>query len=208
MINDFSIYFITDDTKTDEEVFEDVAVACENGVTCIQYRTKQDDLVNITQVAKKIRNITSSHGVTFIINDYYDIAKIVDADGVHVGQDDGDIVEIRKYMGDSFVIGVSVGNMDELAKTPIEIVDYVGIGPVFGTNSKTDAGVAIGVDGFKKISSEILIPAIAIGGIDDKNIVELSDSYCGGVAIISHFSKSKNMAKSVQNIKNLFNNLK
>lgn len=208
MMNDYSIYFITDDTKSDDEVLDDVAIACENGVTCIQYRTKQDDLVNITQVAKKIRNITSSHNVTFIVNDYYDIAKIVDADGVHIGQDDDPIEEVRKHIGDGMVIGTSVGDLVELENTNIEKVDYIGIGSVFDTSSKSDAGNAIGVEGFKSVAEQVIIPAIAIGGINDKNITSLSNSYCGGVAIISHFSKSKDMAKSIQNIKKLFEGIK
>ena len=122
----------------------------------------------------------------------------IDADGVHVGQDDLGVDEIRKLMPDK-IIGLSIKNEEEFQQSKVEYVDYVGVGPVFDTHSKDDAGGAIGYEGLKLMRKLLpQMPLVAIGGIQTKHIKDIMKTNVDGVSIISAISYAKNIEKTVR----------
>ena len=133
----------------------------------------------------------------FIVNDDIELALEIDADGVHVGQDDLGVDEIRKLMSNK-IIGLSIGNEEELKQSKVEYVDYVGVGPVYVTQSKDDAGGAIGYEGLELMRKLLpQMPLVAIGGIQTQHIKDVMKTNVDGVSIISAISYSDNIEKTV-----------
>ena len=126
------------------------------------------------------------------------MALEIDADGVHVGQDDLGVDEIRKLMPNK-IIGLSIGNEEELKESKVEYVDYVGVGPVYVTQSKDDAGGAIGYEGLELMRRFLpQMPLVAIGGIQTQHIKDVMKTNVDGVSIISAISYSDNIEKTVR----------
>ena len=135
--------------------------------------------------ATQMKILCSRAGVPLIINDRVDIALAVGADGVHLGQDDFPIPVARKLLGPDAIIGGSAGDMEEAEKCLAEGADYIGVGPVYDTKSKTDAGEAMGIENLRIIAEKIPLPIIAIGGITVSDMDELLNAGAHGVAVIS-----------------------
>ena len=131
-----------------------------------------------------MREITLKHKVTFIVNDYIDIALAVGADGVHLGQEDMPVHEARKLMGRKKIIGISTHNLRQAINASEAGADYIGFGPMFHTNTK-EAGSPRGIRQLNQISSRIKIPIVAIGGITWENINEVLDAGAENVAVAS-----------------------
>ena len=132
------------------------------------------------------------------------MALEIDADGVHVGQDDLDVDEIRKLMPNK-IIGLSIGNEEELKQSKVEYVDYVGVGPVYVTQSKDDAGGAIGYEGLELMRKLLpQMPLVAIGGIQTQHIKDVMKTNVDGVSIISAISYSDNIEKTVREMNEQF----
>lgn len=147
------------------------------------------------ELAIQIKELCKKYNVPFIVNDDIDLAMEIDADGVHVGQDDIGVDEIRKLMPDK-IIGLSIRNEEEFQQSKVEYVDYVGVGPVFGTQSKDDAGGAIGYEGLELMRKLLpQMPLVAIGGIQTKHIKDIIKTNMDGVSIISAISYAKNIEK-------------
>jgi thiamine-phosphate pyrophosphorylase len=183
----FDVYFITDSSFgwTHEQLVEMVLKA---GVSVVQFREKNMSTRQMFETAKRIRMLTDDYGATFIVNDRVDLALAVDADGVHVGQDDLP-AEVVKEIFDG-IIGVSAHTVDE-AKKAEDYADYIGAGPVFRTKTKKDAKEPIGVEGLRKIVEAVSIPVVAIGSINSNNIVEVLKTGVAGVAVISAIASAK-----------------
>ena len=161
------------------------AMALAGGADTIQFRSKSDATREMIDTASKMKILCKEAGVPLIINDRVDIALAVDADGVHLGQDDFPIPLARKLLGPDAIIGGSADDMEEAQKCLADGADYIGSGPVYGTNSKSDAGPATGVENIRKIAGQIALPVIAIGGVTDSNVNELLDAGAYGIAVIS-----------------------
>ncbi len=131
-----------------------------------------------------MRELTLKHKVTFIVNDYIDIALAVGADGVHLGQEDMPVHEARKIMGRGKIIGISTHNLKHAVNAEEAGADYIGFGPMFHTNTK-DAGKPRGLTQLKKISDRVHIPIVAIGGITWENIREVMDAGADNAAVAS-----------------------
>ncbi len=132
------------------------------------------------------------------------MALEIDADGVHVGQDDLGVDEIRKLMPNK-IIGLSIGNEEELKQSKVEYVDYVGVGPVYVTQSKDDAGGAIGYEGLELMRKLLpQMPLVAIGGIQTQHIKDVMKTNVDGVSIISAISYSDNIEKTVREMNEQF----
>ena len=132
------------------------------------------------------------------------MALEIDADGVHVGQDDLGVDEIRKLMPNK-IIGLSIGNEEELKQSKVEYVDYVGVGPVYVTQSKDDAGSAIGYEGLELMRKLLpQIPLVSIGGIQTKHIKDVMKTNVDGVSIISAISYSENIEETVREMNEQF----
>jgi len=161
--------------------------ALKAGVVCVQYREKEKTRREIFNEAMSLRRLTGEYGASFIVNDHADIALAVNADGVHLGQDDLPLPEARKIMGKK-IIGISTHSLSEAVEASAGGADYIGFGPVFHTATK-DAGEPKGVEMLNEIKSRVTIPVIAIGGITIGNLPFVLKAGADGVAMASAILK-------------------
>lgn len=162
------ICFITDRTYSSLPVYEMTDVVLRAGVKFVQYREKNMTRRQIYEEALILRELTGRHGAILIINDHADIALAVDADGVHLGQEDLPLKEARKIMGKK-IVGVSTHDPEQAQEAERGGADYIGFGPVFETGTK-DAGRPKGVEALRLTAELVRIPVVAIGGINMDNI--------------------------------------
>jgi thiamine-phosphate pyrophosphorylase len=183
---DLSLYVITDRAIGHDRPLEDiVAAAIRGGATMIQYREKTLPVRQMVEVGRRLKAITEPAGVTFIVDDRVDVALAVDADGVHVGPDDLAVADARRLLGPDKIVGASAGTVAEAVRAEADGADYVGVGSIFATTSKPDAGEAIGFEVLSQVRSAVRIPIVAIGGITHANAAEAIHSGAHGVAVIS-----------------------
>ena len=157
------------------------AAAVAGGATMLQLRLKEESARSLVEIARTIQ--TMAPEVPLIINDRADVALAAGAAGVHVGVDDLSPALLRRVAPAGFIIGASVGSDDEVARAAG--ADYVGIGPVFATGSKADAGAAIGPERFAELARRCGLPAVAIGGITSERVPAVLSAGAAGVAVIS-----------------------
>lgn len=170
-----------------------IAMAINNGVDIIQLREKNASTEKIVQIGNIIQPFLKIHNIPLIINDDIEAAKILDADGVHVGQHDTAYKAARKFLGPNKIIGLSIENAAQVdALKQYHDLDYVGIGPIFSTNTKKDAAKPLGIAGLKEICERINIPTFAIGGIDLNNINDVMQTGVQGAAIVSAICNAEN----------------
>ncbi len=183
--NDMLLYAVTDRSWLNgETLYAQVEKALKGGVTFVQLREKNLSEEAFVREAVEIRNLCRAYHVPFVINDSVEVALACDADGVHVGQDDMAAENARKKLGSDKIIGVSVHNAAEAQAAQAAGADYLGCGAAFPTGSKGDAHV-IGLETIRTVCSAVQIPVVAIGGINEKNILQLSGTGVCGAAIIS-----------------------
>jgi thiamine-phosphate pyrophosphorylase len=162
-----------------------VESAIEGGVTMLQVREKTAESRDFYEFALEARRITKTHHIPLVINDRLDIALAVSADGLHIGQSDLPLSVVRCICGEKLFIGVSAGTVEEALAAEAGGADYLGVGPVFPTGSKADAGDAIGIEDLKKICSAVRIPVVGIGGIGVQTAAEVMKTGSAGIAVIS-----------------------
>jgi thiamine-phosphate pyrophosphorylase len=162
------------------------SAAIEGGATVIQLRDKKASTRLLVEQGLVLRKLTHERGVLFIVNDRIDVALAVDADGVHIGQDDDMPLQIaRRLMSSPRILGVSVGNLDEAVAAVAANADYLSIGPIFSTYAKPDAGPAIGTQMLAKLATRYQVPIIGIGGITAQNAGAVLQAGAVGVAVIT-----------------------
>jgi thiamine-phosphate pyrophosphorylase len=172
---------ITDDAEDGRVTLTDrVAAAVRGGATSVQVRLKSATPREVVEIT---RSIMSRVAVPVIVNDRADIALAAGAAGVHVGEADLPVSAIRRFAPANFIVGASLGSDAELLNA--KDADYVGIGPVYGSDSKSDAGSAIGVEGFKRLASLVAHPAVAVGGITADRALQITVAGAAGVAVIN-----------------------
>lgn len=197
---DFHLYLVTDPMKDHIKV---VREAIKGGIKIIQLRDKFASKSKYLKLAQKIRIITQKAGVIFIVNDKVDIAKKVDADGVHLGQKDGNPKRARKILGADKLIGVSTHNLKEAMKAQRDGADYIAVGNIFETESKPGKK-GIGVEKLRGISKKLKVPIVAIGGINSNTIQKIKDVGVDRVAVIRAIVAAENISKAVKLLKNKF----
>lgn len=173
----------SDGTEKDK-FFADLESALKGGITCFQLREKHLSSDEFLAEAKEVKKLCEKYSVPLIINDNVEIALESGADGVHVGQDDMNIAEARKIAGDGLVIGVSAHNVEEAILAEKNGADYLGSGAVFGSQTKSNVRT-LPLETLKNICSSVKIPVVAIGGINETNMMHLSGSGISGVALVS-----------------------
>jgi thiamine-phosphate pyrophosphorylase len=179
-------HVLTDTVLQDRLSHQKLAeLAIAGGADTIQFRQKTGSTREMIRLAGEMQALCRRSGVTFIVNDRLDVALAVQADGVHLGQDDFPIPLARKLLGEKAVIGGSASNLKEARKCLSEGADYVGFGPVFATTSKEDAGPAGGLELLGEVVREIRLPVVAIGGINRKNAPLVLRTGAYGLAVIS-----------------------
>ena len=198
---DLSLYLCTDrglmSTETLEEAVEQAILG---GCTVVQLREKDCSSLDFYQCAKNIKTITDKYDVPLIINDRVDIAVAIDAAGVHVGQSDLPASVVRNIIGPDKIVGVSTANVKEAQKAKQDGADYIGVGAVFTTSTKSDTR-AVSYETLKAIHDEVGIPMVAIGGIQLNNLNQLSGSGIDGVAVISAIIAKENIKEAAKNMR-------
>ncbi len=183
---DLSVYVITDRTVAGERSILDVVrAAIRGGATVVQLREKEASTREMIELGQALHEITREAGVPLIVNDRLDVALAIDAEGVHVGQDDMPAHLARRLLGPDKILGVSAGTVEEARQAERDGADYLGVGDVYGTPTKPDAGVPIGVGGLAQIAREVSIPVVGIGGITPDNAEAVIRAGAVGVAVIS-----------------------
>jgi thiamine-phosphate pyrophosphorylase len=170
---DLRLYVITDATfrgRTHEEVAE---AALRGGATVLQFREKHATTRHLYETARRLRELCRSLAVPFIVNDRVDIALAVDADGVHVGPDDLPVAVVRQLLGPHRIVGASAGNVEEALRAQEEGATYLGVGAVYATGTKPDAGAPIGPGGLGEIVRAVRIPVVGIGGITRETVPDM-----------------------------------
>lgn len=163
---------------------EQVEEAIEGGATFVQLREKTADEKEFLELAYKVQAVCRKYNVPFIINDNVELAKKVNADGVHVGQSDMNANDVRSIIGNDKILGVSAQTVEQALLAQKQGADYLGVGAVFATNSKDDADY-VPYETLKEICSAVKIPVVAIGGISLNNMSELKGSGIAGISVIS-----------------------
>lgn len=203
---DFSLYLITDSHA--KNWLKKVEIAVKSGVTCVQYREKNLSFPEMFNIGGKILKMLQPYNVPLIINDYVDLAIALNADGVHIGQNDMDYLEVRRHLGKNKIIGLSIENISQAKRCAHLDVDYFGVGPIFPTKTKRDAAPIIGITALKQIRSIINQKIVAIGGIHEKNLAEVLNSKVEGIAISSALMHAKYPEKTTKKIASLITKYK
>ena len=203
-IIDYTLYLVTDqDLMTASTIEESVEQAILGGVTVVQLREKTASSGEFYKAALKARGVTSRLNVPLIINDRVDIALAVGADGIHVGQDDLPYSEVRRIAGQDMILGVSANNLAEAIAASEAGVDYIGVGAMFATATKTNTR-ATGMDELKRIRAAVDIPIVAIGGIGMSNVHLFNGTGIDGIAVVSAIVAQENATTAARELKSLF----
>lgn len=200
------IYGITaDEYSLGRGNVETVRLMIEAGVKVIQYREKDKSARQMYEECQAVRKLTRSHGVTFIVNDRVDLAVAVGADGVHIGQDDLPPEKAREVVGDDMIIGLSTHSPEQAdaAMGIAGIIDYIGVGPIFATNTKKDVCEPVGLAYVEYVVSNISLPFVAIGGIKEHNIGLVRAKGARIICPVTEIVGAPDMAAKVSAIRSL-----
>lgn len=196
------IYFITDSRLSRASVVDDVAEAVTAGVCAVQYREKNKTKGEMITEALQLKTICSGKAL-FLVNDYVDVALAVDADGVHLGEEDIHYTTARKQLGPKKIIGMTAHSITEALAAQEEGADYLGVGPVFATASKKNALQPKGIRLLKQVMARTHLPIVAIGGINETNIHEVMDVGVRHIAMIEGIYKNGNIKKNITILRKL-----
>lgn len=201
------LYAVTDRTWLNgDTLVHQVEKALKGGVTFLQLREKELEEERFLDEARQLKSLCKKYEVPFVINDNVDIAIAVDADGVHVGQEDMGTGQVREKLGSNKIIGVSVHNVKQAILAEKRGADYLGVGAIFPTGSKSDA-ISVSIDTLKEISKSVKIPVIAIGGITKHNVMKLRKSGICGIAVISAIFGQENIEEATKELHELTCNM-
>ncbi|MBQ2320703.1 MAG: thiamine phosphate synthase [Lachnospiraceae bacterium] len=201
--NAMQLYAITDKSWLNGNTLaSQVEDALRGGATFLQLREKNASKKEIIKEALEIKEICKKYNVPFVIDDDVDIAKEIDADGVHIGQNDASYKYARDILGDNKIIGMTAHNLEEALTAQNSGADYIGVGAVFNTSTKLDT-IPMSRETLMQITSNISIPVVAIGGINENNILELKGSGVDGVAVISAIFSKEDITEAANNLLSL-----
>ncbi|MEO1816056.1 MAG: thiamine phosphate synthase [Acetobacterium sp.] len=200
--NTMLLYAVTDRSWLgDRSLTDQVADTLKGGATFIQLREKDLDFDDFVKQARAIKTLTDAYKIPFVINDAVEVALAVDADGVHVGQDDMDAGELRKRIGDK-IIGVSADTVELALKAEADGADYIGVGAIYSTATKTDAEV-VAFETIAAICQAVSIPVVAIGGLNETNIHSLAGTGVDGVALVSAIFAKADIVSATRELRSL-----
>ncbi|RIV21097.1 thiamine phosphate synthase [Alicyclobacillaceae bacterium I2511] len=191
------LYVLTDEREDDEQLLGIVDEAILGGATAIQLRRKQTLGRRFVELGLALRKRTRERGVLFFINDRVDVAALVDADGVHVGQNDISCRDARRLLGEDKWIGVSAETVMQALEAQAQGADYLGVGAIYATPSKPDAAVT-GLDGLAEIARQVDLPIVAIGGLHLGNLTSPLSVGAHGVAVVSEVMSAPQPREAAQ----------
>lgn len=197
------LYAVTDRAFAKKQtLYEQVNSAIKGGITMLQLREKELSEAEFLKEAEKIKPLCRANDIPFIINDDVDVAVKCGADGVHIGQNDMAAEKVRQIIGDDMILGVSAQTPEQAVKAEEAGADYLGVGAVFPTSTKSDA-LSVSYETLKEICASVSIPVVAIGGICAENIKELSGSGIDGVALVSAIFGAEDIERECEILKKL-----
>jgi len=199
------IYLVTDEKAClGKGFYVCIEEAIKGGVKIVQLREKNISTKDFYEKALKVKEICKNYEALFIINDRLDIAQVVGADGVHLGQSDMPIEKAREILKDKFLIGATARNIEEAKRAELLGADYIGSGAIFGTNTKDNAK-KLEMEELKKIVTSVKIPVFAIGGINIDNVSSLKNIGLQGICAVSGILSEKDCKKAVDMMLKKFN---
>ena len=199
------IYLVTDEKAClGKDFYVCIEEAIKSGVKIVQLREKNISTKDFYEKALKVKEICKNYEALFIINDRLDIAQVVGADGVHLGQSDMPIEKAREILKDKFLIGATARNVEEAKRAELLGADYIGSGAIFGTNTKDNAK-KLEMEELKKIVVSVKIPVFAIGGINIDNVSSLKNIGLQGICAVSGILSEKDCKKAVDMMLKNFN---
>jgi thiamine-phosphate pyrophosphorylase len=207
--NNYYLQFITDRVICASHGLEKaVELAIQGGVNIVQLREKHLTTNELLPVARRLKSLLQYYKVPLIINDRVDLALMLDADGVHLGQTDMPYPHARKLLGKEKIIGLSVSNREQIERAEAWDVNYLGIGPIFKTNTKLDADKAIGLAGLQQLRRLSRHVLLAIGGIDAQNAHTVLQAGADGIAVVSAIGATANPQQAAQQLTHILQQVK
>jgi thiamine-phosphate pyrophosphorylase len=198
---DYSLYLVTDRALMSTPTLEEaVGQAVDGGATLVQLREKEVSSLEFYRIAKSVKRVTDARHVPLIINDRVDIALAVDAAGVHVGQSDLPAKVVRSVVGRDKILGVSASTLEEALRAQEDGADYLGVGAMFATGTKTDAR-PVAMEELKKIRLAVSLPIVVIGGINLKTLPLFAGAGIDGAAVVSALIAAKDIEGEAKKLK-------
>jgi len=198
----YGLYVITDERLSQGLTHPEIARrAIAGGADVIQLRAKECDCGYLRGCAAEIRAITREAGVLFIVNDRLDVALQCGADGVHLGQKDLPLKLARRLAPEGFIIGASASTLEEALAAERDGADYIGLGPIYPTASKADAGTCCGSELLREARPRLSVPIVAIGGISEANAADVLKAGADGIAVISAVVGQADVAAAARRLK-------
>lgn len=197
------LYYITNTELTIKDIFSDTEEALKAGVKTVQYREKSGSSLDMFSKAKKLKELCNKYSALFIVNDRIDIALAVEADGVHLGQDDLPLAEAQRITKGKMILGLSTHSYQQAVDAEKAGADYIGFGPVYSTQTKQGAGVARGTAELEQVISTVKIPVVAIGGVKSTNLKEITATGAKHAAIISEIATADSVYQKSTQLNNL-----
>src|SRR3954471_23778829 len=195
-----AVYFVADPEQTERDIVSVVEDALASGVTALQLRAKQMPGREMYDLGRQMRQLCHEAGVLFFVNDRVDVGVACDADGVHVGVHDLPLDATRRLIGSGMILGYSPLNLSEVSQSREWGADYVGLGPVYATDSKVDAQAPLGPAGLAEQVAVARLPSVGIGGISPANAGEVIRAGVDGVAVISAIQGAANVRQAAESL--------
>lgn len=199
ILKNAGLYLVTSSELSKKSTFYTVEQSLDAGVKLIQLREKTLTYKELIELAKKVKRLCEKYNAILIINDFVELALEIEADGVHLGQEDMNVINARKILGEDFIIGVSTHSKKEILKAQNEAVDYINIGPVFNTKSKIH-DKELGVSGLENLIKYVKIPYTLMGGIKEANINLIKKFRPSAFAMITEITMSEDISLKTKNL--------
>ena len=206
---DYSLYLVTDRLLSrGRSTLEVVQAAVKGGVTCVQLREKTCSTREFIAEAEAIKEFLAANRIPLIINDRIDVALAVNADGIHLGQNDMPLATARSILGEQRIIGISAECLQDAVAAEKMGADYLGISPIYNTPTKTDTAPCLGLEGLGRIRSEVKLPLVGIGGLNPGNAAEVVAGGAEGIAVVSAIVSAEDCETAARRLRKIIDRAK
>ena len=195
-LKDIDFYLVTYSSISRNGTISDVRKAVDAGCKIVQYREKNKSTREMINEAKKLKEVCNGRAI-LLVDDRVDVALAVDADGVHLGQSDIPVETAKKLLGENKIIGLTIHNVEEALAAEKAGVDYIGLAPIFKTDTKEDSGIPCGLEMISKVREKVSLPIVAVGGIEKNNVKDVISSGAEGVVAVSAVLNSNDVFEEV-----------
>lgn len=199
---DYSLYLVTDrEFSRGRSTMDIVQAAVQGGVTCVQLREKTCSTREFVEEALAVKDFLKKHNVPLIINDRLDIAQAIQADGVHLGQNDMPLEIARDILKEKTIIGISAESLQDAIKAEKGGADYIGVSPIYATPTKTDTATPLGLQGLREIRKSVRIPLVGIGGLNKDTCSDVIKNGADGIAVVSAIVSADNPEEAARELR-------